>query len=87
MTSKCILLYGKVLDHRVGDETGTDGVCITFSSTILMQKWIILTLFFAAIISFKVLLSNVYLRFGCCGVQNFVPCFLPHCNTLQMWKM
>lgn len=59
MTSKCILLYGKVLDHRVGDETGTDGVCITFSSTILVQKWIILTLFFAAIISFEVLLSNV----------------------------
>lgn len=53
MTSKCILLYGKVLDHRVGDETGTDGVCITFSSTILMQKWMILTLFFAAIISVK----------------------------------
>lgn len=79
--------YGKVLDHRVGDKPGTDGVCITFSSTILMQKWMTLTLFFAAIISFKVQLSNVYLRFGCCGVQNLVPCFLPHCNTLQMWKM
>lgn len=78
--------YGKVLDHRVGDENGIRWSVRNFS-TIFLQKWMILTLFFAAIIPFKILLSNVYLRFGCCGVQNFVPRFLPHCNTLQMWKM